>query len=152
LVSRQYPYIQNFKMAAALVNPNIVGGLHFLLTKAPERVRLPALNFLNNRLGVEATLRIIKALKYLTIFAVLRKINAKLNDWALNSWTWKSQKENWTWSWEIAVVTGGCSGIGKEIVKQLLEKDVRVAVLDIQALPAELERSKFSSLVQRLNY
>jgi all-trans-retinol dehydrogenase (NAD+) len=133
---------------AALLNPNVLGGLHFLLTRAPEKLRSPAVNFLTNRLGAAATERVIKALKYLTIIAVIKKINDKLNDWAINHYTWKSQKENWTWSWEIAVITGGCSGIGKEIVKQLLEKDVRVAVLDIQPLPAEFERSELFSNLQ----
>jgi NAD(P)-dependent dehydrogenase (short-subunit alcohol dehydrogenase family) len=41
-------------------------------------------------------------------------------------------------------VTGGCSGIGKEVVLRLIEKGVRVAVLDVQPLPHDLERSAYS--------
>ncbi|MCZ4552457.1 SDR family NAD(P)-dependent oxidoreductase [Gordonia rubripertincta] len=41
---------------------------------------------------------------------------------------------------ETALVTGGASGIGKEIVTQLLERDIRVAVLDIDAETGDLTR------------
>jgi all-trans-retinol dehydrogenase (NAD+) len=36
-------------------------------------------------------------------------------------------------------VTGGCSGIGELLVKKLVKKGVKVAVLDIQQLPPSLQ-------------
>ncbi|KAG5978736.1 hypothetical protein E4U54_007028, partial [Claviceps lovelessii] len=39
----------------------------------------------------------------------------------------------------IAVVTGGCSGIGLCIVRRLVARRVRVVVLDVQDLPIEFE-------------
>jgi len=127
---------------ATALNPNVVGTLHFLLTKAPEKLRLPAVEFVTKKLGAELTEKVIKVLKWLTVIAVAKKINETLNDWAMNYWTRKARKADWQWSWEIAVVTGGCNGIGKEIVKGLLEKDIRVAVLDIAPLPADLANKR----------
>jgi NAD(P)-dependent dehydrogenase (short-subunit alcohol dehydrogenase family) len=46
------------------------------------------------------------------------------------------------WDSEIAVVTGGSSGIGAEIVKCLVRKGVQVAVLDIQPLPKDMDGCK----------
>jgi all-trans-retinol dehydrogenase (NAD+) len=131
------------RIQSAALNPNIVGTIHFLLTKAPARVRQPLVNFLTTRLGAAATERLIKVLGWLTALAIVKKVNNRLNQWALNGWQWKPRKDDWTWSWEIAVVTGGCSGIGKEIVKGLIERDVKVVIFDIQPLPAEFEGSMF---------
>ncbi|EAQ84344.1 hypothetical protein CHGG_08358 [Chaetomium globosum CBS 148.51] len=57
---------------------------------------------------------------------------------ASNSWRLTAAK-GWDWPNEIAVVTGGSSGIGKGIVERLVALGVRVAVLDIQELPKELQ-------------
>jgi len=43
-------------------------------------------------------------------------------------------KAKYDWEREVAVVTGGSDGIGKEIVLLLAEKGVKVAVLDVQPL------------------
>ena len=76
--------------------------------------------------------RLIKALHYLHIVAVGIRINNRLNQWALNGWQWRAKKDNWVWSWEIAVVTGGCSGIGKEVVLRLIEQlDDPLAAVDL---------------------
>jgi all-trans-retinol dehydrogenase (NAD+) len=40
------------------------------------------------------------------------------------------------------VVTGGCSGIGELVVKRLIGRGIKVAVLDIQELPASLQGCK----------
>jgi NADP-dependent 3-hydroxy acid dehydrogenase YdfG len=131
------------RVQSTALNPNVVGTIHFLLTKAPARIREPLVNILTTRIGATATARLIKVLGWLTAIAIVKRINEKLNSWALNNWQWKTKKDDWTWSWEIAVVTGGCSGIGKEIVKGLIEKDVNVAIFDIQPLPVEFEKSTF---------
>jgi all-trans-retinol dehydrogenase (NAD+) len=45
----------------------------------------------------------------------------------------------WDWPNEIAVITGGSSGIGKCIVDRLLSSGLRVAVLDVQEPPKDLQ-------------
>ncbi|KAF3006704.1 hypothetical protein E8E13_009120 [Curvularia kusanoi] len=60
--------------------------------------------------------------------------NGVLNSWADNRWAWGSDKKNWHWSKEIAVVTGGAAGIGACVVKKLVSHGIRVAVLDIGPL------------------
>jgi NAD(P)-dependent dehydrogenase (short-subunit alcohol dehydrogenase family) len=52
--------------------------------------------------------------------------------------------KKWDWKREVAVVTGGCSGIGLEIVKQLMRKGVKVAVFDIQPVPKAIEGCKLT--------
>ncbi|KAH7152035.1 hypothetical protein B0J13DRAFT_658357 [Dactylonectria estremocensis] len=61
---------------------------------------------------------------------------AALNSWATNGWRITAHK-GWRWSEEIAVVTGGCGGIGKELVTGLVKKGVRVAILDVIPAPEE---------------
>ncbi|KAG9195693.1 hypothetical protein G6011_00814 [Alternaria panax] len=51
----------------------------------------------------------------------------------------RSEKARWNWSQEVAVVTGGCSGFGELVVKRLISKGIKVAVLDIQQLPPSLQ-------------
>ncbi|CAI4217772.1 unnamed protein product [Parascedosporium putredinis] len=57
---------------------------------------------------------------------------------ALNNWRLTGHP-GWEWEKEVAVVTGGCSGIGKEVVLGLVANGVRVAILDVQPLPKDLE-------------
>lgn len=66
-------------------------------------------------------------------------MNKQLNRIALNAWRVRSEKKRWIMNQEIAVVTGGCSGIGERIVKGLVNQGVRVAVLDIHQLPLGLQ-------------
>lgn len=72
-------------------------------------------------------------------------MNRKLSDVALNNgrWTAWSEKKRWKWDEEVAVVTGGCSGIGELIVKGLAGRGVRVVVLDINGLPGRLRGGEF---------
>ncbi|KAH6683773.1 hypothetical protein F5X68DRAFT_223372 [Plectosphaerella plurivora] len=57
---------------------------------------------------------------------------------ALNNWRLRPCG-NWHWPSEVAVVTGGCGGIGKQLVLGLREKDVKVVILDLLPLSAEFE-------------
>ncbi|KAH8648592.1 hypothetical protein BX600DRAFT_555058 [Xylariales sp. PMI_506] len=71
-------------------------------------------------------------------FNALREVNNALNRWAMNNWH-IAVHSKWDWKEEIAVVTGGCSGIGEKLVDGLAERGVKVAVLDIQELPVALQ-------------
>jgi all-trans-retinol dehydrogenase (NAD+) len=94
-------------------------------------------------LSPENLTRFIKFLKWTWALGMVGKVNNTLNSWALNNWKWKSDKDKWVWGKEIAVVTGGCSGIGLETVRGLMRKNIKVAVLDVQSLPKALENCTF---------
>ena len=79
-----------------------------------------------------------KVLLIWTSLSILRSINRILNVMAHNSWR-LSPASNWSWTNEIAVVTGGSSGIGLSIVQRLTAMGIQIAVLDIQDLPKELQ-------------
>lgn len=72
---------------------------------------------------------------------VARTLNAALNALATNNWRISSHPpdgKTWDWPNEIAVVTGGCGGIGLALVQGLTARGVRVAVLDVAPPPPEL--------------
>ncbi|KAG5659842.1 hypothetical protein HG530_010853 [Fusarium avenaceum] len=69
---------------------------------------------------------------------VIRTINRFLNTMAHNSWRMRPAGD-WDWKNEIAVVTGGSSGIGLSITQKLTAMGISVAVLDVQDLPKELQ-------------
>lgn len=65
-------------------------------------------------------------------------LNESLNSWSLNNWRARADKR-WKWDEEVAVVTGGCGGIGKELVLGLVRRGVKVAIFDVQPLPKDME-------------
>ncbi|KAF4121473.1 Short-chain dehydrogenase [Geosmithia morbida] len=70
--------------------------------------------------------------------AIVRTVNRFLSRCALSNWT-ITTASGWDWPKEIAVVTGGSGGIGRDMVLNLTAKGVRVAVLDVAPLPADME-------------
>lgn len=124
------------------LSPLLSGPILLALTYAPEAVR-DALAPVAGRLPEQVTacvdLATAKmALQVILGLGILRTINETLSTMARNSWRLRAGK-GWDWPNEIAVVTGGSSGIGKSIVEKLTAMGLRVAVLDIQALPKDLE-------------
>jgi len=130
------------RLEDALLNPIITGPLLLILTRGPDPIREP----LRRQLGVllsEANIaRLLTGLKWVVALGIVRKLNRWLNSIALNNWQIWSSSSKWIWNQEVAVVTGGSSGIGAEIVKALKRKGVKVAVLDIQPLPKALDGCK----------
>lgn len=67
---------------------------------------------------------------------------------AVNNWVRKADTGRWDWPKEIAVITGGAAGIGLLVVKGLIARGVRVAVLDVAPLDTSVKSGRFSQLVR----
>ncbi|KAL2871278.1 hydroxysteroid 17-beta dehydrogenase 11 [Aspergillus lucknowensis] len=70
-----------------------------------------------------------KAVVALVALILFRRVNRALTNYSLNNW---SRSREWDNKNELVLITGGCSGIGKQIAVGLARKGVRVVVLDIQ--------------------
>lgn len=79
-----------------------------------------------------------KALAVLVGLGVVRHANRALTRWAANNWQGAGP---WQPSREIVLITGGCSGIGRQIVDDLAPTGVRIVILDIQEPAAKLRES-----------
>ena len=82
-----------------------------------------------NILAGAAAVLLIGSLPRFNAWLTRRKVNNYLTD---NSWDWTK---------EIVVVTGGSSGIGKEIVLKLAKKHIKVIVVDLNAPSYQLRKS-----------
>ncbi|GAW24530.1 hypothetical protein ANO14919_141170 [Xylariales sp. No.14919] len=129
-------------------SPFLSGPLLLAVTHAPDAVRHLVLNLAsrvpgllqhapppNFDLSTAATV-----LRVLFALGVVRRLNRALNNAAANAWRLTASK-GWDWPNEIAVVTGGSSGIGMLTVEKLAALGLRVAVLDIRDLPKSMENN-----------
>lgn len=126
------------------LNPLVTATLLWALTKGPTQLRSQLTTRIPALRDPHRYARILKALKWCLIAGTASVVNKQLNHIALNAGRLRSEKAKWNWSREVAVVTGGCSGIGELVVKRLISKGIRVAVLDIQQLPSGLQGCKTS--------
>lgn len=121
-------------VAKCAFEPIVAGPILALLLYTPEQTlqnafgssHLPQIIDLGN---------LIRILGCLAAIGVIRKTNSALNAWATNNWQFRAG-DGWNWNSEVAVVTGGCSGIGKAIAEALASHGIRVAILDVQDAPA----------------
>lgn len=118
------------------LNPVFSGALLAFLLRAPQHVLEQTLQRASLPPDYDLTAA-TTVFKVIFGLGLTRAINRKLSSMAANSWRW-GPAPGWNWPKEIAVVTGGCSGIGLAIVRKLRAKGIRVAILDIQPLPEEL--------------
>ncbi|XP_014553504.1 hypothetical protein COCVIDRAFT_107492 [Bipolaris victoriae FI3] len=134
------------------LNPIVTTALLWILTKGPLQLRRQLTNRIPALRDSTQYAHIVKALKVCLAFGAARVLNKQLNHVALNSGRLRSDKARWNWSREVAVVTGGCSGIGELVVKRLISKDIRVAILDIRQLPPSLQSGKSLPLQYRASH
>lgn len=130
------------KLENLILNPLVTGPLLFVLTSGPTVIRRPLLNQLAILLNEQNLKRLVVGLKWALALGLIRKVNSWLNAVALTNWQVRPAKDKWVWDSETAVVTGGSNGIGAAIVKCLMRKGVKVAVLDIQPLPKDMDGCK----------
>jgi len=138
VIQRLGPFLFGPVQRVAL-NPVLTGALLWAFTKSPPAIRERFLHHFASLLDDRRIPRLIKTLKWLFALGLVARVNRVLNTAALNAWRLKSEKRRWDWKKEVAVVTGGCSGIGEVVVKGLMKKGVKVAVIDIQPLPDSLQ-------------
>lgn len=70
-----------------------------------------------------------KAFLVVLVLALLRLTNRALTSWSLNN---GESVGKWNADRELVLLTGGCSGIGKQMVLDLAKTGTRVVILDIQ--------------------
>ncbi|KAJ5770716.1 uncharacterized protein N7511_002767 [Penicillium nucicola] len=68
-----------------------------------------------------------KALQALTTISILTALETYLDHRILNN----NQKDHYNWNKEVIIVTGGSTGIGRQIAQQLGAQEIKVAILDI---------------------
>lgn len=123
-------------MATSKLN-SVFSDLISSLVPANGRINSYLSLILNDRKVVSLTTRTLKTLLALWIVS---RVNHALNMWARNHWCFRKPGQPWDFSGdkEIAVVTGGSSGFGLLIAKGL-SRHCRVAVLDVQSPPEDLQ-------------
>ncbi|KAJ4159979.1 uncharacterized protein LMH87_007914 [Akanthomyces muscarius] len=125
-------------LAKLLTSPVVTGAALLAFTQAPPELQAEVvrrLSFLGDNVKPET---VELALKVVFGWGLVKGVNAVLNSAASNAWR-LTKAPGWDWQNEVAVVTGGCSGIGRNVVEQLTAKGVKCAILDVQALPKGLE-------------
>lgn len=119
-----------------------LGAALYVLRDAPPSIRDPALERLRSFLSAEQITSLVGFLRsaFVTTAALdaVYYVNSALNSWALNNWQ-SADTSRWNWSQEVAVVTGGASGLGKGFTERLVSHGVHVVVLDVTPAPAEFK-------------
>ncbi|KAJ4336933.1 hypothetical protein N0V95_008482 [Ascochyta clinopodiicola] len=121
------------------LNPAVTAFLLYILTSGPASLRTRLTSHIAALRDPRRHATIVRALKWLLALGLVRSANRSLNHLALNNYRLRPATARWKWDREVAVVTGGCSGIGALIVQKLAIHGVTVAVLDVQELPASLQ-------------
>jgi all-trans-retinol dehydrogenase (NAD+) len=119
---------------STVLNPVLTGSLLVALRNLPAETLLRWSRTLRVDLLAPQTL---KTLKYLLIIGAARQANKVLSSLVLNNW----ERTTWDWKNEVALVTGGSSGIGYHVAVGLAKHGVTVAVVDVQEPKGSLRKS-----------
>ncbi|KAL4962372.1 SDR family oxidoreductase [Aspergillus stella-maris] len=87
---------------------------------------IPCITSLQQQIACLLTILPLKSIAAIGTFIVLRYINTSLSREAQNNWV---KSAPWNPSNEIALVTGGSSGIGRQIVRDLARLGVKAVVI-----------------------
>ncbi|KAF2711015.1 dehydrogenase/reductase SDR family member 8 precursor [Pleomassaria siparia CBS 279.74] len=139
LVVQRLSDLISLSISHIALNPILTASLLWVLTKGPPHIRERLFSRFASLRDPRRHGQIVKALKWFLAIGLTKNINKQLSNMSLNAWRLKSERNRWIWSQEIAVVTGGCGGIGELVVKRLVTKGVKVAVLDIHGLSGGLQ-------------
>lgn len=131
-------------LARIVLSPILTGPLLLAATYAPEETK-----YILTTMATKIPDKIMTAtptdlsttktvLRVVVALGIVRLINKILNTMASNSWR-ITKSTGWDWPKEIAVVTGGSSGIGAATVDRLVGMGMRVAVLDVQDMPKAMQ-------------
>ena len=128
------------------LSPLITGPLLYLLTRTPSSL-IPHLNSILTHLPSTLTRSLlVSLLKLVFSLGLVYRASSALTERSLNNGEWSGDRSRWEWENEVAVVTGGCSGIGEEVVKGLAGRGVKVVVLDVAELPDRLKDGTWRGL------
>jgi 3-oxoacyl-ACP reductase-like protein len=123
------------------VTPSLLGLAWYLIAQAPSR-EIYSTSFISFSSILQslpiAHSTLISLAKWAFGFTSVHYLSSELTAFARNNWR-LSDAHRWNWKEEVAVVTGGCSGIGEEMVKALGKKGVKVVILDVTDLPERLQ-------------
>ncbi|EEA24858.1 hypothetical protein TMatcc_007956 [Talaromyces marneffei ATCC 18224] len=86
---------------------------------------------------LSSTTRIVLAV--VLAYALIKSFNRTLSSFVLNNWT----SDKYAWSREIVLLTGGCSGIGQSVARDLASRGIKVIVADIQEPGTPLPKNIF---------
>ena len=128
IVPREGIFTSDFFLSifqSTALNPLLTGSLSAALKYLPRETIIHCSQTLHVDLLSPRTLQ---TLKYLLIIGAVRQANKALSSLALNNW----ERTTWDWKNEVALVTGGASGIGYHVAVGLAKHGVTVAIVDIQ--------------------
>lgn len=83
-----------------------------------------------------------KTLLVVLAIGVLRHINRTLNYWSTNNWR---RAKPFRAHRELVLISGGSSGIGKEVVLDLAKRGIRVVIADLAEPTFTLRKSREKS-------
>lgn len=78
-------------------------------------------------------------LAVLFAYALIKQFNRTLSRFVLNNWT----SDRYDWTREIVLLTGGCSGIGKSVARDLASRGIKVIVADVLEPTEPLPRNVY---------
>ncbi|KAH8754368.1 hypothetical protein F5883DRAFT_431484 [Diaporthe sp. PMI_573] len=119
------------------LQPLITGACLILLSNGRFKQRCVILELIKAHLSIHPH-QLIASLRALFVLGSITVANGALNTWATTNWRFR-HGDGWDWQSEVAVVTGGCSGIGQKVAEFLADEGIRVAVLDVQDMPKDVK-------------